>query len=105
MAIKKKFTSFQDMLASTSKPILVDFYATWCGPCHLMAKHLETVGAQLQDRLQMVKLDTERYPQLAAKFQVTALPTLVLFKNGQPVTRLEGVVQPTQLVEFLTQYL
>jgi thioredoxin len=105
MAVKKQFTSFQDLLSGSDMPVLVDFYATWCGPCQMMAPILEQVNAQLKGRLQVVKIDTDKYPQLASQYQIYALPTLVLFKNGQPVERIEGVVVAEQLIQRLQAFI
>lgn len=101
MTVKKQFSSFEDLLASTNLPVLVDFYATWCGPCQMMAPILEQVNAQLNNQVQIVKVDTDKYPRLASQYQIQALPTLVLFQNGQPIERIEGVVQAPQLVQHL----
>lgn len=101
MAVKKQFTSFQDLLSGSDVPVLVDFYATWCGPCQMMAPILEQVNTQLKGRLQVIKIDTDKYPQLASQYQIYALPTLVLFKNAQPVERIEGVLSVDQLVQRL----
>lgn len=101
MATKQQFSSFADLLARSDRPVLVDFYATWCGPCQMMAPILEQVNAQLQGQLKVVKIDTDRYPQLASQYQIHALPTLVLFKQGQPAQRLEGVRTAEQLVQDL----
>jgi thioredoxin len=105
MAVKKQFTSFQELLSGSDVPVLVDFYATWCGPCQMMAPILEQVSNQLKGRLQVVKIDTDKYPQLASQYQIHALPTLVLFKNGQPVERIEGVLPIEQIVPRLTPLL
>ena len=102
MATKKQFNSFEDMLSGADVPVLVDFYADWCGPCHMMGPILEQVNAQLQGRIQIVKIDTEKYPELASQYEIYALPTLVLFKKGEPVDRIEGVLQTPQLVQRLT---
>lgn len=99
MAVKKQFTSFEELLSGSSVPVLVDFYATWCGPCQMMAPILEKVNDQLKGRLQVVKIDTDKYPQLASKYQIHALPTLVLFKNALPVERIEGVVAAEEIVQ------
>ena len=101
MATKKQFKSFDDLLAGSEKPVLVDFYATWCGPCQMMSPILEQVSTQMSDRLQVVKIDTDKYPELASQHQIHALPTLVLFKNAQPIERIEGVVPTAQLVQRL----
>lgn len=101
MATKQEFTSFDDLLSQSDLPVLVDFYAEWCGPCKMMAKILEDVNAQLSDRLRIVKIDSEKYPQLASQHNIYALPTLILFKNAEPVDRIEGVLQPAQLIQRL----
>jgi thioredoxin len=101
MATKKQFNSFEEMLSGSDVPVLVDFYADWCGPCQMMVPILEQVNAQLNNRLRIVKIDTEKYKELASQYQISALPTLVLFKEGKPVERIEGVVQAPQLVQKL----
>lgn len=101
MATKKQFGSFQELISSSSQPILVDFYAPWCGPCQLMAKTLEEVNAQIGQQVRIVKINTENYPGLASQFEIYALPTLVLFKQGRPVDRIEGVLTAKQLIQRL----
>lgn len=101
MTVKKQFNSFEDLLSGSDVPVLVDFYATWCGPCQMMAPILDKVNAQLKGRLQVVKIDSDKYPQLASQYQIHALPTLVLFKNGQPVDRIEGVLPAEQIIQRL----
>jgi thioredoxin len=104
MAVKQQFKSFEDLIANSEQPVLVDFYATWCGPCHMMAKILEDANLQLQGKLRIVKIDTDRYPEIASQQNIQALPTLVLFKNGQVLDRIEGVVQTQQLLARLVQF-
>lgn len=101
MAVKKQFSSFQELLDSSELPVLVDFYATWCGPCQIMAGVLDQVNLNMSNRLRIVKIDTDKYPQIATAYQVQALPTLVLFKNGQIIQKIEGVVQAPQLLQYL----
>ncbi len=105
MATKQEFNSFEDMLASSDLPVLVDFYATWCGPCQMMAKILEQVSAQMPGKLKIVKIDTDKYEQLAVDHRIYALPTLVLFKNGEAVDRIEGVMQTADLIQRLQSFL
>ncbi|MEL6399471.1 MAG: thioredoxin [Cyanobacteria bacterium P01_A01_bin.70] len=105
MATKQKFTSFADLLAQSELPVLVDFYATWCGPCQIMSPILEQLNTQLSGQIKVVKIDTDRYAQLASQYQIHALPTLVLFKNGQPVERIEGVQTADQLAQRLRSHL
>ncbi|UZQ54942.1 thioredoxin [Trichothermofontia sichuanensis B231] len=101
MAIKKEFSNFQEILDTVEGPLLVDFYAPWCGPCQLMAPILEKVSKQMQQRLKIVKINTDTYPQLASQYQVHALPTFVLFKQGQVVNRIEGALPADQLLRWL----
>ena len=105
MATKQQFKSFADLLAHSDRPVLVDFYATWCGPCQMMAPILEQVNTQLQGQITVAKIDTDRYPQIASQYQIHALPTLVLFKQGQPVERIEGVLVVEQLMQRLQPHL
>lgn len=101
MAVKKQFNSFQELLSGSDVPVLVDFYATWCGPCQIMVPILEEVHNQLKGRLQVVKIDTDKYPQLASQHGIEALPTLVLFNKGKSVDRIEGVMQTGPLIQRL----
>ncbi|EKX46164.1 hypothetical protein GUITHDRAFT_138478 [Guillardia theta CCMP2712] len=97
MMAKKTFKDFDDLLASSEKPVLVDFYAVWCGPCVIMSKELASLSETIGDKVMIVKIDTEKYPNITNKFNVHALPTCILFKDGQPVDRFEGVMKQDQL--------
>jgi thioredoxin len=103
MATQQQFGSFQEMLSGSDVPVLVDFYATWCGPCQMMANILEQVNGQMKDRLRIVKVDTDKYPALASQYGVQALPTLVLFKQGQAIDKIEGVLPSERLIQRLQQ--
>ena len=105
MAVQKQFSNFQELITSTNLPVLVDFYATWCGPCQMMGPILEQVKNQMGSRVKVVKIDTEKYPSLASEYQIKALPTLILFQNGEPVLRINGVLQAPQLIQHLQKYL
>ncbi|HEY9852310.1 MAG TPA: thioredoxin [Leptolyngbyaceae cyanobacterium] len=104
MATKQQFNSFEELLSGSDVPVLVDFYATWCGPCQMMAPILEQVNTQMQGKIRVVKIDSDKYPVLASRYQIHALPTLVLFKNGQQVDRIEGVLAAPQLVQRLKSF-
>jgi thioredoxin len=97
MAVTQQFNSFDEMLSGSDEPILVDFYADWCGPCQMMSKILVQVGSEMKGEVKIVKIDTEKYPQIASAHSIHALPTLVLFKQGQAVDRIEGVLTADQL--------
>lgn len=103
MAVKKKFASFEEMLANAQKPVLIDFYATWCGPCQVMSQVLEQVSVQMLDEIQIVKIDGDRYNNLASRHGVHAYPTILLYKDNQVVFRAEGAVPAPQLMSQLRQ--
>ncbi|AFZ50857.1 thioredoxin [Dactylococcopsis salina] len=101
MATKKQYNSFSDLLAESTNPVLVDFYAVWCGPCQMMSPVLDTVKKQFQNRLTVVKIDTDKYPEIASEHHILALPTLILFKEGKPAKRFEGMSSSEQLISQL----
>ncbi|CAN1210380.1 thioredoxin [Tumidithrix helvetica PCC 7403] len=105
MTVKKQFASFEEMIEGSEVPLLVDFYAPWCGPCQIMAPILEQVSAKISDTAQIVKINTDTYPSLATQYAIRALPTFVLFKNGQPVDRIEGVLTADQLYSRMQQWI
>ena len=92
---------FTDLINNTAKPVLVDFYATWCGPCKMMHPILENVKARVGNKARIVKIDVDEQQALAMKYQIQAVPTLMLFKGGKQVWRQSGVVQSNQLVELI----
>ncbi|GAX79101.1 hypothetical protein CEUSTIGMA_g6541.t1 [Chlamydomonas eustigma] len=104
-AQKKQFGSFDELLQGSSTPVLVDFYATWCGPCQMLAPVLSGLSKKLEGKLQVVKIDTDKYGTVASQFNVTALPTLILFKDGKPVDRIEGMLTEYQLMERLNYHI
>jgi thioredoxin len=105
MAVKQRFRNLSELLAGSDKPVLVDFYAEWCGPCKMMAKVLEEVNDDLRGRVHVVKINTEKYPSIAAQYQIAALPTMILFDKGQIVRRMEGLIGSDELVDRLRQYI
>ncbi|KFK42093.1 hypothetical protein AALP_AA2G209900 [Arabis alpina] len=98
-AKKQTFNSLDDLLVNSDKPVFVDFYATWCGPCQMMVPILNEVSVALKDKIQVVKIDTEKYPSIANQYKIEALPTFILFKDGQPLDRFEGALAANQLIQ------
>jgi len=85
------------------KPVLVDFYADWCGPCKMLAPILEEVKAELQDDVKIIKIDVDKNQNLAAQYQVRGVPTMILFKDGNLVWRQSGVLQKDDLINVIKQ--
>ena len=96
-------TFAQDIQGDT--PVLVDFWAEWCGPCRMVAPVLEQIAAEQGDKLQIKKLNVDENPQTQMQFRVTGIPTMILFKNGQPVERLVGFMPKPQLLGRLRPHL
>jgi thioredoxin len=80
---------------------LVDFYADWCGPCKMIAPHLEALSTELKDIASIVKLDVDHAQRVAGKYQVTSIPTLILFRDGAEMGRLVGVRDAKTLKDFI----
>jgi thioredoxin 1 len=91
---------FQEILAGP-KPVLVDFHATWCRPCHALAPIIQDFAKQMGDRVRVLKVDIDQNTALANFYRVQSVPTLILFKDGQPVWRQAGVVPKQMLVNLI----
>jgi len=94
--------TFGEMINS-EKPVLVDFFAEWCGPCKMMAPVLRQVKDAVQDSASIIKVDIDKNQQTAAVYNVSAVPTLLIFKKGQVIWRQSGVVPATELVKKLKE--
>jgi thioredoxin 1 len=94
--------SFSDDVLSSSTPVLVDFWATWCGPCKMVAPVLEEIATEKAGELRVVKLDVDANPNTARDFQVVSIPTMILFKNGQAVKRIVGAKGKAALLRELS---
>lgn len=93
--------SFSTDVLASDKPVLVDYWAAWCGPCKMIAPILEDVAKEYGDRVTIAKLNVDENPQTAAKFGIRGIPTLMLFKNGQAAATKVGALSKSQLTEFL----
>lgn len=109
-AQKQQFASFDDMVQNSELPVLVDFHATWCGPCQIMSNILSNLSKQMGDKIKIVKIDTDKYPKIATRYSIQALPTLLVFKDGKQADRIEGndagrMLMNGQLLTDRLQYL
>jgi len=95
--------TFSEIIQS-EKPVLVDFFAEWCGPCKMMAPILKEVKAEMGDAVTIIKVDVDQSPQAAYAYQVQGVPTLILFRNGQPVWRQSGVLPKNSLVKIIQHH-
>ena len=101
--MEKNHESFTEIIKG-DKPVLVDFFATWCGPCKVQTPILTEVAGELGDGARILKIDVDRNPSLAQKFNVRGVPTLIIFKNGEVKWRTSGVRSKKELVDLLSQF-
>jgi thioredoxin 1 len=89
----REFTdsNFQNEVLSSDKPVMVDFWAEWCGPCRALAPTIEQIADEMKDTVKVGKLDTDNNRDVAVKYQINAIPTVIIFKGGQPVSRITGL--------------
>jgi len=97
-------SNFDNQLVNNDIPIVVDFWADWCGPCKMMAPSFKGAASKLPLKVRFAKLDTESEQMIAAKFAIRSIPTMIIFKNGVEVSRQSGALSEQQIIQWVNQY-
>ena len=94
--------NFEQEVLKSDLPVLVDFFAVWCGPCQMMAPAIEEIAKEQETKIKVGKMNVDENPQTAEKFGIMSIPTLILFKNGEPVKTLQGFRGKEDIVKEIT---
>jgi len=97
--------TFEEKVLKSNKPVLVDFWAEWCMPCKNIEPILESVLKKFQDKLELVKVNVEKTPDIASKYMVMSIPALILFKEGRPQKKLIGLISEREIEKMVAPYL
>ena len=105
MTVKATDTSFEQEVLKSDTPVLVDFWAEWCGPCRMIGPSLEDIAKEMDGKLKVVKVNIDENPTTPSRYNVRSIPTLLLFKGGEPVERVVGVLKKDQLAAKIDKHL
>ena len=98
-------SNFAEQIATADKPVVVDFWAEWCGPCKMLAPILDEVAGENADKITVAKVNVDENPDLAREFDIMSIPTLIVFKDGQPAHRFQGASGKAGLLQNLSDFL
>lgn len=90
-----------ESIINSSQPVLIDFYAEWCGPCKAQSPILKEIASELGEKVKVIKIDVDKNPEIAMKYRIQGVPTLMVFKNGQQVFRQSGMMSKPQIFNIL----
>ncbi|MCI8632170.1 MAG: thioredoxin [Lachnospiraceae bacterium] len=105
MVIKVTEENFQTEVMEASMPVLVDFYADWCGPCKMMSPVLEQISDEMEGKIKVAKINVDENPNLASQYKVMSIPNFILFKNGQTADQVIGAIPKAQMQEKINAVL
>ena len=98
-------STFDETVQAATEPVIVDFWAEWCGPCKMIAPILEEIAVEQEGKVTVAKLNVDEHPDLARRYDVMSIPTLLVFQDGQPVKRLVGAKGKGQLLQDLSEFI
>ena len=103
--IEANDSNFYSIINSATVPIIVDFWAEWCGPCRMMAPNFAEASKHLAPLAQFVKVNTEENPNISAQYGIRSIPTLILFKDGKEINRISGALPTQSIIDFIKNYI